>query len=218
MSPMKKIILTTLIIFQFNISQAWQEFHGGDITLIQSTLIANNLISDIEKIPTLEYITPYLLEGLFKTEIISTSHDLILNGQKKVALVTKFNADMNGSIKLEINSGLWSKLSDNEKNLLMMHELLNLTTFTDDDYSDSNTYLSKILLYRQITEQNKITLKQFILSGFKKCSLDNLKKTFPLILTTKYIGEIEFAVNDNSNEYCESVVTKFNNMFDSILK
>lgn len=211
---MKKIILIISVVLQFNVTQAWQEFHGGDPTELEVSMIAHKLISDMENIPALEWTGSYLLEAWLNAEIISTDSELILNGQKKIAVVSKTRTESETITKLEININLWDKLTESEKEILVLHEMLNLTTLTDEDYFKSNWYHSKILLFRKITQTNNMTITEFIFSGFDKCSIENLKTVYPLIITEKYIAKMRSKFNASSEKYCQSVTTYFKTRFD----
>lgn len=197
----KKIVLTVFISILPMFSYAWKEFHGGDSVKIQWNILAAGIMADADKVPVLKKYSELFLSSFFVTELITTEDDLRLDGVEKVAL---FEYDRsNGRQTLYLNVERWNRLSEREREYLIIHELLNMSSFMDDDYHFSRGIYTHLLKARTIFASNK-TIFSYVYDGFGQCSLDNYKDALPLLVDKAALKTITIYI-DGRNDLCNPV-------------
>ncbi len=193
------IFVCILPLFSF----AWKEFHGGDSVKIQWNILAAGIMADADKVPVLKKYSELFLSSFFETELITTEDDLRLDGVEKVAL---FEMDRsNGQKTLYININRWNQLSESEREYLIIHELLNMSSLIDDDYHFSRGIYTHLMKARTILSKYN-NLYSFVYEGFGQCSIANYKEVLPLMAEKTALAEIAIYIDGNP-KFCSGVVS-----------
>ena len=201
-TPMKKLLyFLSLCLLVPTKSFGWKEFHGGDHVKIQWSILAATIMADTDKVPTLRKYSNLFLDIYFNTKIITTDDNLSLDGVSKVALFEIDHETYEKTLYIQVSS--WEKLTDTEKEYLVIHELLNISGLIDDDYYYSQDLFLKLKMARPILEKYG-SLFNYVFEGFNSCQIENFNSLISLLVEKASLNKIIENIDLNPN-YCANV-------------
>ncbi len=168
----KIFFINCIVLISSSVGLSFKEFHGGDSVAVEWYSLSAKIILDLYKIPV-RYNDAIRFQNInTKLNIQLTEDPLFINGVEKAAIsiVETENDDLKNIV---INVKQWHTLSDNSKELLIIHEYLNLSAIVEDsEYIFSRSLFNDLLKSRDFFKSND-NYQNYIFKGFDLCLMDD---------------------------------------------
>lgn len=179
---MKKLLIILFAQILCSQAYAWRESNGGNGTVAEATKLITELTETIWNIPSLRdsfIVRPYTIEP---------SVNLKLDG-KEVDAYTTHDRTRTTPATIYIDVNKWAKLSEEQKKLLVLHEITHFMYLVDINYIHSQYILSKIEKYNKVVSRHPnsfLPIDDELVYTVKSCKLVSFTNTFLLIANTNY--------------------------------
>ena len=176
-------ILGILILGQLICSQAfaWRESNGGNGISAEAKSIANKLISDMWKIPSVRVY--YQL----KDYDVIPQKNLYLK-KEKVDAYTLVNTEAEKTL-IFIDEDKWNARDYTQKRFLMLHELTHFMFHKDESYMFSDLVITKLERYKKLEQKypdSDYPIEDEIVSSLQECRLTNFVVSYLLVGSIDY--------------------------------